>query len=117
MGAIIYDPNRKARTALLFYEDGTKSYILAPEGLQSGKTIMAGFRVPLEIGNALPLWNIPLGRNVHNVALRANSKGKLARAAGTSVQLLSREKGFAILRLPSNRVRLVPQTCWATIGQ
>ena len=114
---IIYDPNRKVWIALLFYEDGTKSYIIAPEGLQSGKTIIIGFHVPLEIGNTLPLWNIPLGRNVHNVALQTNSKGKFARAAGTSVQLLSREKSFAILRLPSNYVRLVPQTCWATIGQ
>lgn len=114
---ILYDPNRNARLALVHYENGKKDYILAPEGLQIGKTIIAGFRVPLEIGNALPLWNIPLGTSVHNVTFRNNSKGRIARAAGTSVQLISRERGFAILRFPSNRIRLVKQTCWATVGQ
>jgi large subunit ribosomal protein L2 len=115
--AIEYDPNRNARLALVYYEDGEKTYILAPKGLQIGQTIVAGFRVPIEIGNALTLWNIPLGTRVHNVELSPGAGGKLARSAGTSVQLIARENGFATLRLPSGETRLVSQYVWRTVGQ
>jgi large subunit ribosomal protein L2 len=115
--AIEYDPYRNARLALVYYEDGEKTYILAPKGLQIGQTIVAGFRVPIEIGNALTLWNIPLGTRVHNVELSPGAGGKLARSAGTSVQLIARENGFATLRLPSGETRLVSQYVWRTVGQ
>lgn len=114
---IHYDPNRNAHLALLQYEDGEKRYILAPKGIQVGAQILSGFRVPVELGNALPLWNLPLGTTVHNVELRPGSGGQLARAAGARAQLVARENGYATLRLPSGEVRLVPQTCWATVGQ
>jgi large subunit ribosomal protein L2 len=94
-----------------------KNYILAPKGLRVGGTITAGFRVPIEIGNSLPLWKVPLGTIVHNVELRPGAGGQLARSAGTSVQVVAREQGFVSLRLPSREVRLIPQYCWATIGQ
>lgn len=114
---IHYDPNRNAHLALLHYADGEKRYILAPKGLQVGSEVISGFRVPIELGNALPLWNIPLGTEVHNIELRPGGGGQLARAAGAMAQLVARENGYATLRLPSGEVRLVPQTCWATIGQ
>ena len=115
--SIQYDPNRNAHLALVHYQDGEKRYILAPKGLRPGAEILSGFRVPVELGNALPLWNIPLGTSVHNVELRPGTGGQLARAAGARAQLVARENGYATLRLPSGEVRLVPQTCWATIGQ
>jgi large subunit ribosomal protein L2 len=114
---IEYDPNRNSRLALVQYEDGEKRYVLVSKGLQVGQTIITGFRIPIEIGNTLPLWNIPLGINVYNVEFRPGEGRKLARSAGTNVQLVARESGFVTLRLPSGEVRLVPQTCWATIGQ
>lgn len=114
---IEYDPNRNTRLALIYYLDGEKCYILAPKGLAVGNTIIAGFQAPIEIGNSLPLWKVPLGTRVHNVELRPGAGGQLARAAGTSVQIIAREQGFASLRLPSSEVRLIPQSCWATIGQ
>lgn len=114
---IEYDPNRNSRLALIHYRDGEKIYILVPKGLQIGQLVIAGFRIPIEIGNALPLWNIPLGISVCNVEFRPGSGGQLSRSAGTNVQLIARENGFVTLRLPSGEVRLVPQTCWATIGQ
>jgi large subunit ribosomal protein L2 len=112
-----YDPNRNAHIALVQYTEGGKAYILAPKSLQIGQSIMASFRAPIEIGNALPLWNVPLGVTIHNVEFRPGEGGRIARSAGTSVQLIARDNGFATLRLPSGEVRLVPQTCWATIGQ
>jgi large subunit ribosomal protein L2 len=112
-----YDPNRNARLALVQYVDGDKTYILAPKNLRVGQPVLASFRASIEIGNTLPLWNIPLGVSVHNVELRPGTGGKVARAAGTRVQLVARDNGFATLRLPSGEVRLVPQTCWATVGQ
>jgi large subunit ribosomal protein L2 len=114
---IEYDPNRNARISLIYYEDGEKRYILTPKGLKIGQTIVAGFRVPIEIGNALALWNVPLGTIVHNVELFPGSGGKLARAAGACVQLIAREKGLTTLRLPSGEVRLVSQSCLVTVGQ
>lgn len=115
--AIQYDPNRNAHLALLHYMDGEKRYILAPKGLQVGMEVVSGFRVPIELGNALPLWNIPLGTEVHNIELRPGGGGQRARAAGAMAQLVARENGYATLRLPSGEVRLVSQSCWATIGQ
>jgi large subunit ribosomal protein L2 len=115
--SIEVDPNRNARVALIHYVNGKKSYILAPKEIEVGHSIVAGFRVPIEIGNALPLWNIPLGTRVHSVEFRPGAGGQLARSSGTSVQLIARENGFVTLRLPSGEVRLVPQICWATIGQ
>jgi large subunit ribosomal protein L2 len=114
---IEYDPNRNSLLALVHYEDGEKSYIIVPEGFRVGQVVMAGFRIPIESGNSLPLWNIPLGINVYNVEFRPGAGGQLARSAGTSTQLIAREYGFVTLRLPSGEVRLVPQTCWATIGR
>ena len=114
---IEYDPNRNARLALIQYEDEEKIYVLVPRGFQIEQIIITGFRIPIEIGNALPLWNIPLGISVYNVEFRPGVGGQLARSAGTNVQLVARENGFVTLRLPSGEVRLVPQTCWATIGQ
>lgn len=114
---IEYDPNRNVRIALIYYSDGEKCYILAPKGLEVGNTIVAGFQVSIEIGNSLPLWKVPLGTRVHNVELRPGAGGQLARAAGTSAQIIAREQGFASLRLPSSEVRLISQSCWATIGQ
>ena len=114
---IEYDPNRNAFIALVHYKDGKKTYILVPKSFYVGQAIIIGFRIPIERGNTLPLWNIPLGINVYNVEFRPGFGGKVARSAGTSVQLVAREYGFATLRLPSGEVRLVPQTCWATIGQ
>jgi large subunit ribosomal protein L2 len=114
---IEYDPTRNVRLALVRYLDGIKTYILVPEGLSVGQNVMSGFQVPIEVGNALPLWNIPLGINVHNLEVRPGIGGQLSRSAGTSIQLIARDNGFVTLRLPSGEVRLVPQTCWATIGR
>lgn len=102
---------------MIYYKDGEKNYILSPKNLKIGEVVTAGFRAAIKVGNALPLWNIPLGIIVHNVELYPGIGGKIARSAGTSAQLIARENGFVRLRLPSNETRLVPQTCWATIGQ
>lgn len=117
VAAIEYDPNRSARIALLFYADGEKRYILAPEGLQVGDQVMSGLDAPIRVGNALPLANIPSGSVVHNVELRPGKGGEIARSAGTSIQLASREGGMARLRLPSGEIRLVRDTCMATVGE
>lgn len=115
--SIEYDPNRNTRLALVCYSDGEKSYILSPNGLEIGNTVIAGFQASIEIGNSLPLWKIPLGTRVHNVELRPGAGGQLARSAGTSAQIIARELGFTSLRLPSSEVRLISQSCWASIGQ
>jgi large subunit ribosomal protein L2 len=115
--SIEYDPNRNSRLALVHYKDGDKKYVIAPKGLKVGQNIVSGFSVPIEIGNALPLWNIPLGTNLHNVEFRWGAGGQIARAAGSCVQLISREKGVSTLSLPSGEIRIVPQSSWATIGQ
>jgi large subunit ribosomal protein L2 len=114
---IEYDPNRNAYISLVSYKDGTKGYILFPKNLKIGEMVTVGFRTPVRIGNVMPLWNIPLGMTVHNVELNPNSGGKVSRSAGTSVQLIARDNGYVTLRLPSGEIRLVYQTCWATIGQ
>jgi len=113
---IEYDPNRTARIALLFYADGEKRYILAPNGLKVGQTLLSGAQVAPEIGNALPLQNIPLGTIVHNIELRPGQGAALVRSAGAFAQLTSREDNYAIIRLPSGETRKILCTCKATVG-
>ncbi|MGQ1948404.1 50S ribosomal protein L2 [Geofilum sp. OHC36d9] len=114
--SIQYDPNRSARIALLVYSDGEKRYILAPNGLQVGHDLLSGSGVAPEIGNALPLGEIPLGTIVHNIELYPGKGGAMARSAGTFAQLAAREGKYVVLRLPSGETRLVLTTCRATIG-
>lgn len=114
---IEYDPNRNARIALLRYEDGEKRYILQPRALTVGEVIISDINAPILNGNCLPLRNIPLGAEVHNVEFQPGSGGQLARAAGTLVEVLAKEGNFVTVRLPSKEIRLVSKNCWATIGQ
>ena len=117
VSTIEYDPNRSARIALLHYADGAKSYILAPAGLRVGARVESGPAADIRPGNALPLANVPTGTLVHNVELRPGKGGQLARSAGSGVQLVAKDEGFAVLRLPSGEMRRVPLTCRATVGQ
>jgi large subunit ribosomal protein L2 len=114
---IEYDPNRSARIALLNYADGEKRYMLAPLGLAVGDTVVSGPGSDIRVGNALPLKEIPLGTEVHNVELTPAKGGQLARGAGTLVQLVAKEAGYGHLKLPSGEVRLARLECLATIGQ
>ena len=111
-----YDPNRSAHIALLQYEDGEKRYIPAPADLKVGDKVVSGANADIKPGNALPLVNIPTGTFVHNVELYPGRGGQLARAAGNAAQLMAKEGGYALLRLPSSELRKVPETCMATIG-
>lgn len=113
---IEYDPNRSARIALLFYADGEKRYIIAPNGLKVGQVLVSGESATPDVGNALLLKDVPLGSLVHNIELNPGQGGKMARSAGTYAQLMSREGKYAILRLPSGELRMVLITCKATIG-
>ncbi len=117
--SIEYDPNRTARIALVQYEDGEKRYIIAPVGLKVGDVIMSSRTQPIEVkpGNAMPLRFIPLGTIIHNLELYPGKGGQVARAAGTSVQLMAKEGKYAHIRMPSGEVRLFLQDCLATIGQ
>lgn len=115
--SIEYDPNRSARIALLIYADGAKRYILAPLGLNVGDGVQSGPNADVRVGNALPLHRIPLGTVVHNIELQPGRGGQMARAAGTSAQLMAREGDYATLRLPSGEMRKVNVNCLATIGQ
>lgn len=115
--SIEYDPNRNARIALVQYEDGDKRYILHPESVERGNQIEAGPNSSLNIGNSLPLENIPLGYDVHNIELSPNKGGQIARSAGSSAKILAKEGDYVTLKLPSKEVRLVPKTCYATIGR
>jgi len=117
VAAIEYDPNRSARIALLHYVDGEKSYILAPNELKVGDTVLAGSAVDIKPGNALPLERIPLGSMVHNVEMVPGKGGQLARSAGSFAQLMAREGALATLKLPSGEMRMVPKECYATVGQ
>ena len=117
VAAIEYDPNRNARIALLYYRDGEKRYILHPAGLAVGTTVIAGSDSPIEIGNALPLSNIPLGTAVHNVELTPGRGGQVVRAAGASAQVAAKDGNFVTLKLPSGEVRMIRRECYATIGQ
>ncbi|MDD3161822.1 MAG: 50S ribosomal protein L2 [Bacteroidales bacterium] len=114
--SIEYDPNRSARIALLYYVDGEKSYIVAPNGLEVGQTLMSGENAAPEIGNALPLQNIPVGTVIHNIELRPGQGAALVRSAGNFAQLTSREGKYAIVKLPSGETRKILSTCKATIG-
>ena len=117
VATIEYDPNRSAHIALIKYEDGVKSYILAPAGLKVGDKVMAGPNADIKPGNALPLINIPTGTFIHNVELYPGRGGQLARAAGNAAQLMAKEGDYALLRLPSGELRKVPVGCMATVGQ
>ena len=117
VAAIEYDPNRTARLALLTYVDGEKRYIIAPVGLKVNDTVVAGPMAEVRPGNSLPISNIPVGTLVHNIELKEGKGGQLVRSAGASAQLLAKEGDFAQIRMPSGEVRLVPQKCYATIGQ
>jgi large subunit ribosomal protein L2 len=112
-----YDPNRSAAIALVCYSDGERRYMLAPKGLQEGGTVLSGPDAPIAPGNALPLKNIPVGTTLHNVEMKPGKGGQLARSAGTAVQYLGREEGYAQLRLRSGEVRRVRLECRATIGE
>lgn len=114
--AIEYDPNRSVDIALIAYQNGAKAYILRPEGLVVGNTVMAGRDIDVSVGNALPLRSIPVGFTVHNVEFAPMQGGKMARSAGTSVQLVSKEGDYAILRTPSGEMRKIHLDCWATVG-
>jgi large subunit ribosomal protein L2 len=117
VASIEYDPNRSARLALLHYADGDKRYIVAPLDLQVGDTVLAGPEAEIRPGNSLPIANIPLGTQVHNIELYEGKGGQLVRAAGTSAQVLGKEGQYAAIRLPSGEVRRVRQACYATIGE
>ena len=114
--SIEYDPNRSARIALLYYADGEKTYILAPNGLQVGQIVVSGADAAPEVGNTLPLQNIPLGTIIHSIELRPGQGAAMVRSAGTFAQLTSREEKYAIIKLPSGEVRKILATCKATIG-
>ncbi|MBR01090.1 MAG: 50S ribosomal protein L2 [Verrucomicrobiales bacterium] len=113
---IEYDPNRTCRIALLKYEDGTKSYILAPSGLTDGDKVVSGESVEPKVGNAMPLKNVPLGTAIHNIELRPGSGGKVARSAGQQAILQSREGGYAFIKMPSGELRKFHEESYATIG-
>jgi large subunit ribosomal protein L2 len=115
--AIEYDPNRTARIALLTYADGEKRYILAPVNLEVGDQVMSGSEADIRVGNALPIYRIPLGTQLHNIELQPGKGGQLVRSAGTSAQLMAKEGTYAQIRLPSGEVRYISQNCLATIGQ
>ena len=113
---IEYDPNRSARIALLFYADGEKRYIIAPNGLEVGTQIMSGENATPEVGNALPLANLPIGTIIHNIELRPGQGAALVRSAGAFAQLTSREGNYAIIKLPSGETRKILASCKATVG-
>jgi large subunit ribosomal protein L2 len=117
VASIEYDPNRSARIALLVYADGEKRYILAPDGLAVGTTLVAAEKAEIVPGNALPLKSIPLGALVHNVELKPGHGGQLVRAAGSGAQVMAKEGKYVTLRLPSGEMRIVLAACWATVGQ
>lgn len=114
---IEYDPNRSANIALICYADGEKAYILAPNGLQVGHKVMNGETAEIKVGNCLPLKDIPVGTQIHNIELYPGKGGQLVRSAGNSAQLMAKEGKYATLRLPSGEMRMVPINCRATIGQ
>ena len=117
VASIEYDPNRSARIALMHYADGAKAYILAPVGLRVGATVQAGTGADIKPGNALPLADIPTGTVVHAVELRPGQGAKLARSAGSGIQLVAKDAPYGVLRLPSGEMRRVPLACRATVGQ
>lgn len=117
VATIEYDPNRSARIALLHYEDGEKRYIIAPQGLNVGDTLLSGSGIEIRVGNTMPISEIPLGTLIHNLEMRPGKGGQLVRAAGTSAQLMAKEEPYALIRFGSGEVRKIPTLCRATIGQ
>jgi len=117
VATIEYDPNRTARIALLVYADGEKRYILAPDGLEVGRTVLAGKAADILVGNALPLRHIPLGTELHNIEMKPGKGGQIARAAGTFAQLVAKDSDYAQLRMPSGEIRKIHLDCYATIGK
>ncbi|MFD3167080.1 50S ribosomal protein L2 [Herpetosiphon sp. NSE202] len=117
VAGIEYDPNRSANIALLHYTDGEKRYIIAPLGLKVGDTLMAGPNAEIRVGNALPLANIPIGSQIHNIELTPGRGGQMVRSAGNTAQLMAREGNYATVRLPSGEMRMVHIKCMATLGQ
>src|ERR1043165_8618141 len=115
--AIEYDPIRTARLALLEYKDGEKRYIIAPNGLKVGATVVAGAHVEPDLGNCLPLKNIPVGLAIHNIEMTIGKGGQMVRSAGGSATLMSRDEGYAQIRLPSGEIRKIHEECYATLGQ
>jgi len=116
VASIEYDPNRTAFIALLNYADGEKRYMLAPQGLEVGMTVVSGNAVAPEVGNALMMKNMPLGTNIHNIEMQPGQGGKIARSAGTSAQLTNKEEKYAVLKMPSGELRKVLINCFATVG-
>ena len=117
VASIEYDPNRNARIALIHYIDGEKRYVLHPKNLSVGDSIFSGSTSPLNVGNSLPLTEIPLGTAIHNIELIPNRGGQLVRAGGTSAKILAKEGDYVTLRLPSKEIRLLRKECFATIGE
>src|SRR5690349_17659379 len=115
--AIEYDPRRTARLALLQYQDGEKTYIIAPSGLQVGAKLISGPTAPPELGNCLPLKNVPVGLPIHNIEMFPGRGGQMVRTAGGAATLMSRDEGYAQIRLPSGEIRRINEKCYATIGQ
>lgn len=115
--SIQYDPNRNARVALLHYKDGEKRYILAPDGLKAGSELVSGPEAPPTVGNCMPLRNIPLGSDIHNVEMRPGQGGELCRSAGVYATLMARESEWAQISLPSGEIRRIPAACRATLGK
>ncbi|WEG34258.1 50S ribosomal protein L2 [Amygdalobacter indicium] len=114
--ALEYDPGRTAHIALLHYADGAKSYILAPAGLKVGDTVVSGVEADIKVGNSLPMNNIPVGTVIHNIEMKPGKGAQMVRTAGASAQLLAKEDGYAVLRLPSGEMRQIPLNCRATVG-
>ncbi|HZK84422.1 MAG TPA: 50S ribosomal protein L2 [Desulfosporosinus sp.] len=117
VASIEYDPNRSANIALLFYQDGLKTYILAPNGLQVDQMIVSGADADIKVGNTLPLQNIPVGTLLHNIEMKPGKGAQMVRSAGGSAQLMAKEGSYATLRLPSGEMRMIRIECRATIGQ
>jgi large subunit ribosomal protein L2 len=116
VAAIEYDPNRTSHIALVAYNDGEKRYILAPKGLKEGDSILSGPASPLRVGNALPLTNIAIGLDVHNIEIYPGRGGQMVRSAGSAAQIMARSGGYVTLKMPSGEIRMVPEACRATIG-
>lgn len=114
--AVEYDPNRNVRIGLVHYENGAKRYILMPEGLRVGDTIIAGVQIDPKVGHALPLRNIPVGFMIHNIEIIPGSGGKLVRGAGSSAQIMGRDNNYVTLKMPSGEIRMINEECWATVG-
>ena len=115
--AVKYDPNRNSNIALIYYTKGIRFYIVAPTYIRIGARIVTGFQIPRKIGNTLPIWNIAIGINVHNIVVRPKNKAKYSRSRGTFIQIISRTYNTISVRLPSDKIQFISYLKWATIGQ